>query len=329
MMTAAYIYTANFGGLRPGDAGRLTHANLSFALVKDGKGSVSHWPDPGAIREFAKNKGGLKVVLSVGGWGAGGFSPAAASPESREVFAQSLVDIVGDWGLDGIDMDWEYPCDDVAGIEASPDDRANFTALMRLLREKMGGGKILSMAAGGMQRCVDNLEIPELVGILDFINVMTYDMCPWDRVGYHTALFPSDIARGSPSCHGAISLYEAAGVPREKLVIGAAFYPRLYRGVDGLDAPAANPPEFSGGGGGYAGTLGLVEAAGGLSYDEKAETAYAYNAKERLFLSFDNPRSLRAKVGYARSTGLGGIMFWEYSSDSKDSALLKAIAGQD
>ena len=323
MIKAAYIFMDRFGGLRHGDADRLTHVNFSFAVVKDGKGSVDHWFNSDVVREFVKNKGPIKAVLSVGGWGAGGFSPAVATPESREIFAQSLVDIINDFGFDGIDMDWEYPCDDIAGIEASPDDKPNFTALIQLLRDKLGKDKIISMSVGGMQRCVDNLEILKLVELMDFINVMTYDMCPWNYVSHHTSLHPSNITR-NPNCHTAIGLYEAAGVPRNKLVLGAAFYARLYNGVDGLDAPATNGPTFAGGG--YTNTLKLVEAAGGLKYDEEAEAPYAYNASERTFLTFDDPRSLRAKVAYVKSTGLGGIMFWEYNADTDDSTLLKALA---
>jgi len=320
MITAAYIYVEKFAGLRTGDAERLTHVNLSFALVKDGKGSVDHWSNTEIIRELVRNKGKLKVILAVGGWGAGGFSPAVATEESRELFAQSLVDIVDDFGLDGIDMDWEYPCDSVAGIEASPADKPNYTAFIQLLRDKLGNDKIITMAAGGMQSCADNLEIPKLVELMDFFNIMTYDMCPWDYVSYHPSLYPSDFTKNN-NADTVIRIYEKAGVPRNKLVIGAAFYGRVYRDVDGLNAPSGIPG-FSGG---YTDTLNLAEAASGVQYDEKAETAYAYNAKDRIFLTFDNSRSLKAKIDYVQSTGLAGLMFWEYSQDTDDSTLIKTI----
>jgi len=321
MITAAYVFMDRFDGLRQGDEDRLTHVNFSFAVLKDGRGSVDHWPNGDIVRKFIKNKNHIKAVLSVGGWGADGFSPAVSTPEGRELLAQSLVDIVNDYGFDGVDMDWEYPCDDMAGIEASLDDKPNFTLLIQLLRDKLGKGKIVSMAVGAMQRCVDNLEIPKLVELIDFINVMTYDMCPWDHVSYHTSLYPSDVTK-NPNCHTAIGLYEAAGVPRNKLVLGAAFYARLYQDVDGLDAPTATGPTFFDGSS-YA---KILEKVGGVEYDEKAEAPYIYNAKERTFLTFDNPRSLKAKVAYVKSTGLAGIMFWEYNGDTMDSTLLKAIA---
>ena len=45
----------------------------------------------------------LKIVLSVGGWGADGFSQAARTKEGRERFAASALAIVKEYGLDGID----------------------------------------------------------------------------------------------------------------------------------------------------------------------------------------------------------------------------------
>ena len=321
MITGAYIYEPQFAGLKEGDAQRLTHIFLAFALVKGGRGSVEHWQNSDAIRALVLNKGHIKMILSVGGWGAGGFSPAVATAEGRELLAQTLVDISVDYGLDGIDMDWEYPCDDMAGIEASPNDKVNFTLFMQLLRQKLGPDKMLSMAAGGMQSCADNLEIDKLMKVMDFINLMTYDMCSWEKVSYHTALLPTEL--GHMSAHDVAKIYEDAGVPREKLVMGAGFYARVYRDTDGLNSKVTTVPDHLPDG--YRGALKFVEECG-CQYDEKAETAYVYNAKTREFINFDNPRSLAAKVDYIKSTGMSGIMFWEYSHDDKDSSLLKAIA---
>ena len=325
MIIAAYIYSGDrdFTKLRDGDAERLTHVNIAFALVKDGKASVDHWTNSKEIREFIKNKGHIKVVLSIGGWGAGGFSNACMTAEGRELLAQTLVDISNDYGFDGIDLDWEYPCSDMAGIDASPHDKVNYTLWVQLLREKLGAGKLLTMAAGGSQFCCDSLEIEKLMKEMDFINLMTYDMCPWDRVGHHTALFPSDA--GSPSSDKVVAMYEKAGVPRDRLVLGCGFYGRMYKDVDGLKAPATNAPTFLGGG--YPRIKEKI-AKSGLQYDEAAEAPYVYDAEAREFITFDNPRSLAAKMKYVKETGMGGVMFWEYTHDDEDCSMLKALAGK-
>ncbi|MCL2189267.1 MAG: glycosyl hydrolase family 18 protein [Defluviitaleaceae bacterium] len=323
MIVSAYIPEWGFDGkLREGDAARLTHVNFAFALVENGLGSVSHWKNGAHIKEFNKNKGHIISILSVGGWGAGGFSNACLTKDGREKLAQSLVDIANEYGFDGIDMDWEYPGMDTAGIDASPADKDNFTDLIRLLREKQKSGAVVSMAAGALQECIDNLDLPELMKYMDFINLMTYDMSAWNKVTYHTALFPSDV-EGMTGAQAA-DLFEKNGWPRNKMTLGAAFYARNYKEVDGLGADFPGP---------HPGWVHFHEAyprgrgiEGDIQYDEKAETAYFYDPAAREFLSFDCPRSLRAKKKYARETGLAGVMFWQYYGDTADSMLLKALA---
>lgn len=323
MIVSAYIGESNFDKLRLNDEKRLTHANFAFAVVKHGEASVEHWKNAENVRHFLKNKGDIKALLSIGGWGAGGFSPACATKEGREKLSISLIDIMQDYGFDGIDLDWEYPADDMAGIEAHSDDKKNYTAWVALLREKIGNNKLLTMAAGAMQRCVDNLEIAKLVDLMDIFNIMTYDLCNWSKTSHHTSLYPSDICK---TMYGqkAIEMYHKAGIPKQKLTLGAAFYGRVYIDTDGMDKPTdGTPPNFTGG---YADTLRFIKEAGGYTYDKKAEAAYAYNANKRQLVTFDNPRSLVAKVNYIKKMGIAGIMFWEYNCDDLNSSLLAAIS---
>ena len=44
-----------------------------------------------------------------------------------------------------------------------------------------------------------------------------------------------------------------------------------------------------------------------------------------LTVSFDSPRSVRAKGDWALARGLGGLMFWELGSDATDAELLGAV----
>ena len=323
MIVSAYIGEGRFTGLRNDDASKLTHVNFAFARVVDGKASVAHWRNPDNVRKFLKEKGHIKAVLSIGGWGAGGFSPAVATAEKRDVFAQSLVDISNDFGFDGVDLDWEYPCDGSAGIEYSPDDKQNYTAWVAALREKLGSGKLLTMAAGASESCCKSLEIEKLVKLMDLFNIMTYDMSARTLTAHHTSIYESDISK---SMYGdkAIKIFNDAGIPKEKITLGAAFYARIYKNVEGINCPTSGEiPEWSGG---YVDTMKRVEAAGGLSYDEKAHAPYAFNSKEKTFITFDNERSLKEKHKYAKKEGLAGVMFWEYSCDDEHSTLLNALS---
>ena len=322
MLVSAYIYVGEgrFKGLREGDADRLTHVNISFALVKDGKCSVSHWKNDSYVREFMKNRGHIKAVLSVGGWGAGGFSDGVATKEGRELLTDSLVEIVEDYGFDGIDLDWEYPGIGDAGIDFSEKDPENYTAWVQLIRDKIGKDKLLTMAVGAWEKCLDNLELDKLVKLMDFFNLMSYDMTNGSLCCHHTSLYESALSQ-SMCGDKAVRLLEKAGIPLDKIVLGAAFYARIFSGAEGINKPHdGNVAAWSGG---YANTLARIK--GELMYDETAEAPYAFNPEEKEFITFDNPRSLKAKCEYVKKRKLYGIMFWEYTCDDDNSTLLKAI----
>lgn len=96
------------------------------------------WDGSGAKEALAQIRGvnpGIKILLSVGGWGADGFSQGSRTAQNREKMAQSAAELVKEYGLDGIDIDWEYPCSSLAGIASDPGDKENFTLLLKAVRE--------------------------------------------------------------------------------------------------------------------------------------------------------------------------------------------------
>jgi chitinase len=70
----------------------------------------------------------LKVVLSVGGWSfRANFKPALATEAGRQKFCNSSLTLIADLGLDGFDIDWEYPEDAI--------DAANFVDTVQRCRK--------------------------------------------------------------------------------------------------------------------------------------------------------------------------------------------------
>ncbi|MDR3552978.1 MAG: glycosyl hydrolase family 18 protein, partial [Clostridia bacterium] len=108
------------------------------------------------LRRLKAANPGLKVVLAVGGWDdSGEFSAAAATQQARNTFAGSCADFLRSYGLDGINIDWEYPCSG-GKTQGSPSDKANFTLLLQAVRGSLntlgsstGEHYILSIAGGG------------------------------------------------------------------------------------------------------------------------------------------------------------------------------------
>ena len=144
-----YVGTRDLGGMRNADIRCLDVINIAFGQVED---SRMVWDGSGAKEALAQIRGvnpGIKILLSVGGWGADGFSQGSRTAQNREKMAQSAAELVKEYGLDGIDIDWEYPCSSLAGIASDPGDKENFTLLLKAVREcldEAGDGYMLTLS---------------------------------------------------------------------------------------------------------------------------------------------------------------------------------------
>jgi chitinase len=117
------------------------------------------------------------------------------------------------------------------------------------------------------------------------------------------------------------------GVPRGKVVIGAAFYARVWEGVDSVNNGLFRPGKFRT----YAGYRSFEDRlwkgyAFVQHWDSVACAPWAYDPKARVFATYDDKRSVGLKTAYALKKGLGGIMFWELTGDTEEDGLLNVIA---
>ncbi|MBP1472787.1 chitinase [Frateuria sp. MAH-13] len=300
---------------------------FAFAHVEHGR-VVLDGDAPERLRRLLalkRIKPSLKVNIAVGGWGAGGFSEAAATAEGRQAFAQSAAALVAAQGADGLDVDWEYPGHGESGIASSPDDRAHFTLLLKALRQALdrqaGKGRhyALSIAVADGP-FVDGIDIAAVAPVVDWFNLMTYDfvnrMTP--TTGHHAGLYRSRLAPADArTADGAVRQFLAAGAPPEKLLLGVAFYGRKFGDVqadhDGLYQPyghyqGEHPwPELK---------RDFIDRNGfARQWDAKARAPWLWNARTREFITYDDPRSIAAKAGYVKAGRLGGMMYWEQMHD--------------
>jgi chitinase len=329
------------GDIQPRDADRIDVLIFAFARVVDGEVVLDPLAQQRLASRVALKQGHprLKVVVSVGGWGAGGFSEAAATPKGRRRFADSAAALVAANHADGLDVDWEYPGHHESGIVSSPEDRAHFTLLLQELRralDRAGDADghrdadhyTLSIAAADGP-FVSDIDIAATAASLDWINLMTYDfvnsMTPF--TGHHSGLHDSAMAPADArSADKAVRQFLAAGVPARKLVIGAAFYGREFAEVspvnDGLyqtygHYQGEHPwPQLK---------ADFIDRNGFVRrWDAKAQAPYLWNAATHQFISYDDAQSLAAKARYVKAHQLGGIMYWEQGEDPQGE-LLDAI----
>ena len=323
-------------------AEKLTAINFSFAhidasgrVVLDQAGSAEFL---GKLRALKSRHPNLKILVSVGGWGADGFSDAAASATSRAAFAESAAQLLAQHDVDGVDLDWEYPGLPGPGIRYRDEDRGNFTLLLAairtrfdaLARERKRHRPYFITAALADSEFVAHIELDRIHAYLDWINLMTYDFhnSLTKTTGHHAALVRSATSGADErSVERAVAQFLAAGVPARKLVVGVPFYGRAFAAVNpdnhGLDQPYGK----------YAGdypwpklVTDFIDRNGYVRYwDERAKVPYLWNERTRDFVSYEDPQSLALKAGFVKSRHLGGVMYWEQSQDP-DGELLGVLA---
>ncbi|WP_276503461.1 glycoside hydrolase family 18 protein [Terrimonas pollutisoli] len=311
---------------------KLTHIIYSFCHLKGNRLNVDNKGDSATIRKLVslkKKNTKLKVLLSLGGWGGCEFcSPVFSTDEGRKAFARSVKEVNDYFKTDGIDLDWEYPA-----IEGHPghafklEDKANFTALVKDLRNSLGNKHDISFAAGGFPKFLqESIDWKEVMPVVDYVNLMSYDLVNGysTRTGHHTPLYstPEQVE----SADNAITYLTSLGVPANKIVIGAAFYARTWENVDSVNNGLYQPGKFKS-------FISYRQFDSRLSKDDGfvfyrdtiSGAAYAYNMAKKTFATFDDPVSIEAKTKYAIDKGLKGIMFWELTLDKTRGGLLDVI----
>lgn len=315
---------------------QMTHINYAFAEI-DSNGRVASYQENDAanfaILNFLREQNpDIKILLSVGGWGkSGGFSDAALSERSRAIFARSAIDFMKVYELDGIDLDWEYPGQPGNNNPYRAEDKQNFTLMLQAIRDRLDletlAGRrqkkpyLLTIATAANQSYLDHTEMDKAIKYLDFVNIMTYDFAGgWtDTARHHANLFPSSAGKGSRiDVVQAIQQHVDAGIPIEKIVMGVPFYGRSWSGVNpesnGLNqAATGNKRSYPY----HTIAQEMVNQNGYFRYwEEESKSHYLWNDSTHTFVTYEDPKSLRVKTQVVKENGLGGIMFWQYDSDT-------------
>lgn len=381
-MQLAYMYYTDADDV---DYSVITHLNYSFGLIynkeyeteegfrKEEWNDVDEHPeklntiyledwDKENLRRVnelkAEQNPDLKVLLSVGGWGARGFSDVAATEEGRATFANSCKQFVDEFQLDGIDLDWEYPVIGGWGeVKARPEDKQNFTLLLQAVRDAIGSDKLLTIAgSANVKFTTEWTEFQKVVEILDFINCMTYDFhhetCYYGYGLYASTMWPTRDAVSEYNADMAIHRYIVKGCPPEKINLG---YTLGYTTLpSALRDEAAQWPFVSAGirASGFTSewwtdnatlvdkylnnktyTFDLNGESRTIRFEKKWDdeaclhivVAFDEQNNELFVLSYLDNDALDSRADYIKTWDLRGSFFWEYGSDP-DSMLATHMA---
>jgi len=300
---------------------------------------------------LAKDHPNFKPILSLGGWNAGSarFSDMAADPVKVQTFLDSVIPFLQKYGFVGLDLDWEYP----GQREGShPDtDKQDFTNLVEKLGALLHSHNMLFTAAmsPAPEKADGAYEMTKIIEHFDYLNVMTYDYHGWfpehNYTGHNAPLYrreeeadengPSykDNITATYNVFTSVHYYLDHGVPKDKLVVGMAFYGRgfhlkdpqmngLYCDAD--DGIPKGPFSRQIGIWGYDEIIGKMQ--GKLDIDLPEDTGtwtivrddcykapYAYNGP--YWIGYDDEDSIAVKAKYVNFLGVAGAFVWSLDTD--------------
>lgn len=285
------------------DPSTITGINYAFANMNDTRDGLIIHNEPRfrSMIDLKKDNPDLKVLLCIGGNCESGLSEMAADPSKRASLAGDCARIIKEYGIDGIDFDWEVP----GGPGGTEQDVDNFTLVLKAVRDSIGNDKILSVATGGDV----SFNVPEVLPLIDYASIMAYDLA-WSTPGHHTALHRSEHTQWL-SVDEVIKRYTDAGMPYEKMLLGLGFYARGdgKNYTEWSSYPDCVPLE------------GFTE-----EWDSVAMVPYIADADGVLVLAYDNPRSLEIKCDYLKEKGMRGAMMWRTETDNDSLTLARSVS---
>lgn len=231
--------------------GSYTHMHWGFAEI-DPNTWTPVLKDPYKQWDAFKKLENMKRIVSFGGW-AYSTEPAtyniirSAIINNRETFATNLAKFVSDEGIDGIDIDWEYPGAPDILVDGQPigqpGDGVAYLRFLTTLKSKLGD-KSVSIAAPASYWYLKAFPIDRIAAVIDYIVYMTYDLHgQWDygNVNAFDSCPSGKCIRSHVNLtetRNSLSIITKAGVSNNKIFVGESSYGRSFHmAVDGCWGP--------------------------------------------------------------------------------------------
>jgi chitinase len=296
----------------------LTHIANAFA-----------WPDPSGNLvvpsdylypelNAAAHANGVKMIVSLGGWGnCAGFPGMASTAANRARFIGQLVDFCKANAYDGVDIDWEFVSND--------QEKADFTLFIEALGTALKSQSpplLLTTATPSGDYYGRWIDYERLADDFDFIGFMTYDYHgDWsDHSGHNSPLYtPAGDSCGS--LNDTFLYARSRQVPLNKLLVGVPFYGRSF------DCGAMGRPFSATESWDYAAVMALPSSEWTRVWDGEAQVPYMRRTDGTKVISYDDMSSVGLKCQYVKDKTSAGVIIWELSGDyrSGNSELLEVI----
>lgn len=186
------------------DYSKYTHINYAFG-IPNSNGTIGSIENASKLSDIVSraHSSGVKVFLAIGGWLTSSpsntpFEAIANNSSYITTFVNSCANLVSQYNLDGIDIDWEYPT-----------SQTKWNNIINPLATRIHSmGKQLSAAVPASSYYGNNIGN---ISVLDLVNIMAYDCACPTTAPYSQAV-------------DALNYWAGRGVAKEKRMLGVPFY---------------------------------------------------------------------------------------------------------
>uniref|UniRef100_A0A1I7UWM2 Glyco_18 domain-containing protein n=1 Tax=Caenorhabditis tropicalis TaxID=1561998 RepID=A0A1I7UWM2_9PELO len=315
---------------------QITHLVFSFMKIhENGTISFENSEKKSLFLEMKKRgkevNSDVKVMFSMGGmFNSQHFSKLIGDFKRREIFLNSIISFLEEYQFDGVDVFWKWP---------KLLDKANYVVFLRELRQKIQNSRILSIVTPSVGfELMEGFHLNGILKYVDFINVETDQMNRKEGSGRFTgASSPLFFQIGEYKENNVDWTMRhvacTTGKPSQ-VNMGVPFYGRFWKGVQDPvekgDEMWRTVDET-----GSSGTVFWrnIESEGwskeSSTWHDESKTAYIWDSENRMFLGYENEKSLKEKMKYTVENNLGGMTIWTLEMDDDVGSLLKAVTSSE
>lgn len=260
---------------------------------------------------------GVKVLLSLGGWGWDEeFAAMVLDSEAEQRYVEAVMALVEEYDYDGIDLDWEYPDTniEIAGFERLA---RRFRARLDELAATKQRDMLLTMAAAASPRTLAWLSNEFLLETMDWVNVMTYDYSgTWAEVaGHHSPMFTPKGKEVLSTERTMNYLLEERTFPADRIALGIPLYGKTFAVASPYEsnqgAPKPRQAHYN-----YKQIASLANKPGWKRHwDNDTKNPWIIAAERPEIVCYDDAESAAIKGAWAEKHELRGVFFWQVDGD--------------